>query len=62
MNGQLVYKSSWRMEEVAAGLTILQKISEVLQGIMNSICSWLTLTMEHEEMFAGKLPTLDLEL
>ena len=29
---------------------------------MNSICSWLRLTMEHEEMFDGVLPTLDLKI
>ena len=27
---------------------------------MNSVCSWLRLTMEHEGMFNGVLPTLDL--
>ena len=29
---------------------------------MNSICGWLKLTMETEEMFAGKLTTLDVEI
>ena len=29
---------------------------------MNSICGWLVLTMETEDMFKGKLPTLDLEI
>ena len=60
--GELRYKSSWRLEEQQAGLTSLQKTSEILEGMMNSVCSWLTLTMEHEEMFGGVLPTLDLEI
>ena len=30
--------------------------------MMNSICGWLKLTMETEEMFAGKLTTLDVEI
>ena len=34
-------------------VTLLQKTSEILEGAMNSICSWLRLTMEHEEMFGG---------
>ena len=50
------------MEEQQAEMSILQKTSEVLEGMMNSICCWLKLTMEHEEMFGGVLPTLDLEL
>ena len=54
------YRSEWRAEEVAAGMTLLQKTSEVLEGAMNSVCSWLRLTIEHEEMFEGVLPTLDL--
>ena len=61
-DGRLVFKSKWRMEELQAGMSILQKTSDVLQGMMNSICCWLKLTMEHEEMFGGVLPTLDLEL
>ena len=38
----------------------LEKTSEILEGMMNSVCSWLKLTMEHEGMFNGVLPTLDL--
>ncbi len=34
--------------------------SQELEAIMNSICSWLRLTLEHEDMFGGVLPTLDL--
>ena len=45
-----------------AGMTNLQKTSEILEGIINSVCTWLKLTMEHEEMFGGVLPTLDLEI
>ena len=43
-------------------MSILQNTSEVLEGMMNNICYWLKLTMEHEEMFGGVLPTLDLVL
>ena len=59
-NGVAQYRKEWRAEEMAAGMTLLQKTSEVLEGAMNSVCSWLRLTMEHEEMFNGVLPTLDL--
>ena len=38
------------------------KTTEIMKGMMNSICDWLELTMENEEMFNGVLPTLDLEL
>ena len=62
LEGQLRYKRSWRQEEEAGGLTMLGKTTEVLKGMMNSICSWLEFTMETEEMFDGVLPTLDLEL
>ena len=41
----------------------MQKTTQVLEGIMNSICSWLKLTMENEDMFEERnLPTLDLKL
>ena len=55
-----MYKHSWRLEEEQRKMTKLQKTSEILEGMMNSICSWLKLTMEHEEMFDEVLPTLDL--
>ena len=58
----LVYKDAWRLEEINAGLTILEKTSEILKEIMNGICGWLVLTMETELMFGGTLPTLDLQL
>ena len=60
MDRKLKYRSSWWIEEQEAGMSQLRKTSEVPEGIMNSVCSWLTLTMEHEEMFNGVLPTLDL--
>ena len=60
INGELLYRSSWRLEERQSGMTRLEKTTEILEGMMNSICSWLVLTMEHEEMFNGVLPTLDL--
>ena len=59
-HGVARYRREWKEEEEAAGVTLLQKTSEVLEGAMNSICSWLRLTMEHEEMFNGVLPTLDM--
>ena len=43
-------------------LTPLQKTTQILEELMNSICGWLVLTMETEDMFQGKLPTLDLEI
>ena len=58
--GELIYKQVWKLEEEQAGMSSMKKTSEVLEAIMNSICSWLRLTMEHEDMFGGVLPTLDL--
>ena len=49
----LVYKDAWRLEEINAGLTILEKTSEILKEIMNGICGWLVLTMETELMFGS---------
>ena len=40
----------------------LEKTSEVMRDMMNSICNFLTLTMESILDFDGKLPTLDLKL
>ena len=57
-----MYKSSWRMEEEAAGMSSTDKAAEVPEGMMNSIFSWFRLTMETEEMFQGKLPTLDVKI
>ena len=62
LEGKLKFKYSWRMEEARSGMTGLEKTSQVMEGIMNSVCSWLRLTMEHEGMFGGVLPTLDLIL
>ena len=62
VNGELLYKKEWKIEEMSAGMTPLQKTAEVLKMIMNGICGWLSLTMETEEMFGGWLPTLDLEI
>ena len=47
IGGELVYKHARRLEEGLAGLTNLEKTSQVLDSIMNSICSRLHLTMEH---------------
>ena len=62
MNGEMVYKGTWRMEERRAKMTILAKTTEIMEGVMNSICGWLKLTMENESMFGGVLPTLDLNI
>ena len=63
VNGRLAYKRAWMLEEKEMGMTGLCKTTEVLQGMMNSICSWLVLTMETEEMFRDKkLPTLDVKI
>ena len=43
-----------------SGVNHLEKTSEIIERMMNSVCSWLILTMEHEGMFNGVLPTLDL--
>ena len=45
VDGSLVFKRSWRNEELEAGITAMEKTTEVLQCIMNSICGWLNLTM-----------------
>ena len=62
VDGELLYRKEWRLEEMSAGMTPLQKTAEVLKMIMNGICGWLSLTMETEEMLGGWLPTLDLEI
>ena len=51
------------MEERDLGMTPLTKTTEIMEGMMNSICSWLVLTMETEKMFEDKkLPTLDIKI
>ena len=63
MSGRLMYKEEWMMEERGLGMTPLTKTTEIIEGMMNSICSWLVLTMETEEMFEDKkLPTLDIKI
>ena len=62
-DGQLKYKRAWMLEERESKMTAMKKTTQVLEGIMNSICSWLVLTMENEDMFEERnLPTLDLKL
>ena len=59
----LIFKSSWRKEEMGNGMTPLQKTTQILKAMMNNVCGWLVLTMETEDMFeSGLLPTLDLEI
>ena len=43
-------------------MSALQKTTEVLEGIMSNICSWLKLTKETEDVFGGRLPILDLTI
>ena len=62
VNDMLVYKVIWRREEIEAGLTLLEKTTEILKEVMNGICGWLVLTMETEVMFNGTLPILDLQI
>ena len=51
------------MEERELGMTSLSKTTEVIQGMINSIFSWLVPTMETEDMFTEKkLPTLDVKI
>ena len=60
VDGEMLYDKRWRQEEILAGMSGLQKTTEILKGIMNDICGWLNLTMETEEMFRGVLPTLEM--
>ena len=62
LDGILQYRDSWRLEELEMGMTALQKTTEIMRDVMNSVCGWLRLTMETEDMFDGWLPTLDLQI
>ena len=62
VNDMLVYKEIWRREEREAGLTLLEKTTEMLKEVMNGICGLLVLTMETEVMVNGTLPILDLQI
>ena len=55
MEGRLQFCSEWRREERESGMTGLQKTMEVMKEMMNSICTWLTFTMESVDDFGGKL-------
>ena len=44
------------------GMTGLTKTIEIMKMMMNSICSFLKLTMESQVDFGGVLPSLDLTL
>ena len=60
---ELEYCDRWRVEEERRGMTPLQKTTEVLEGMMGGVHSFLKLTMETGDDFAeGKLPTLDTNL
>ena len=60
--GQLCFCRDWRIEEKKMGMTGLEKTIQVLKDMMNSITSFLKLTMESEIDFGGTLPSLDLTL
>ena len=62
MSDKLVFKKAWQEEERQAGMTALEKTTEIMEEVMNSICGWLNITMETEIMFGGMLPTLDLQI
>ena len=63
IDGDLRYCGRWRADEVARGMTGLEKTLEVIKAIMNEICNFLTLTMESCNDFEDlKLPTLDLNI
>ena len=51
-----------KQEEHETCTTGLQKTVEILHGMMNQACTFLTMTMETADDFNGVLPTLDLEL
>ena len=55
-----MFSMEWRLEEKTAGMTGLEKTVQIMEGMMNSICSFLKLTMESCLDFDGVLPTLDL--
>ena len=38
VNGKMIFKKEWRQEERQAGMTGLQKTTEILKGILNGIC------------------------
>jgi hypothetical protein len=60
---ELEYCGQWREEDRRKGLTPLQKTTEVLSRMMNSICGYLTLNMETGDDFEdGRLPTLVLSI
>ena len=61
-DGELVFSMQWREEELAKNMTGLEKTTEILKAMMNSICNFLSLTMETEVDFDGVLPTLDLSI
>ena len=46
MEGELVFSLEWRQEELAGGMTGLEKTTDILKAMMNSICNFLSLTME----------------
>ena len=51
---------AWRLEERTAGMSGLEKTIQVMKEMMNSIFTFLKLTMESCMDFDGVLPTLDL--
>ena len=60
---ELEYCGKWRDADRRKWMIPLQKTTEVLSGMRNSICGYLTRTMETGDDFQdGRLPTLDLSI
>ena len=62
VEGELVFSRSWKQEEEEKGMSGLEKTIEVIRCMMNSVCDFMTLTMESILDFDGVLPTLDLSI
>ena len=59
----LAYCRDWQVEDENSGETTTQRTGRVLKDIMNSIISFLNLTIEIEDDFDDKkLPTLDIKI
>ena len=54
MDKGLRFSMAWKVEEMEAEMTGLQKTVEIIKGMMNSICDFLVLTMETVDEFCGR--------
>ena len=63
MDGGMYFSDKWKEEDMSDDRTATQRTSDIIKGIMNSIMSFLNLTMEIGDDFQdGKLPTLDVKV